>query len=68
MIVYTDQTYQEIVEADSNNMCQLKRVDQLNILYDNMDIPVVEEVMHVYSYPLLEYMGLILIFLMEFQR
>ena len=49
MIVYTDQTYQEIVEADSNNMCQLKRVDQLNILYDNMDIPVVEEVMHVYS-------------------
>ena len=38
-----------------NTPCQLKHIYQLNKLYYEMDIPVVEEVMHVFIHLLLKY-------------
>ena len=49
MTVYTDQKHQEIFEAASNMICQLKRRDKLNKVHDEMYISVVEEDMHVSS-------------------
>ena len=57
MTVDSGQKYQERLEADSNITCQLKWRDKPNRVHDEMDIPVVKEVMHVSSYPLLEYIG-----------
>ena len=57
MTVYTDQKYQEKDEAAANVIFQLKQIYHLNKGYDNMYIPDLEEVLHVYSYPLPEYMG-----------
>ena len=57
MTVYTDQRYQEKDEAAANTIFQMKQIDHLNKGHDDMDVPAVEEVLHVYSYPLLEYMG-----------
>ena len=55
--VDTDQKYQEKVEASTNMLCKLKKIDHLNRFHNNMDVPDVEEVLHVSSYPLLESMG-----------
>ena len=68
MTVDTGQKYQEKFEAASKMLCQLKQIDRLNKWNDYMDIPAVEEVLHVSSYPLLESMVLALIFLMELQK
>ena len=38
-------------------LCQLKQIDQLNKGRDQMAITAVEEVLHMSSYPLIEYMG-----------
>ena len=75
MTVETDQTYQEKVESDSNILCQQKkRDDQLDIFIIlcqlkkgnyNQDIPSAEEVMNVYSYPSLQSIGFIPVFLMK---
>ena len=53
----TDQNYQENFEAAANMLFQLKQRDQINKVNDEMDIPPVEEVVCVYSYPLLESIG-----------
>ena len=53
MIVDTDQKYEEKVESAANMVCQLKQIDQLNKGHAKMNIPAVEEVLHVCSYPLL---------------
>ena len=67
MTVETYQQHQETVEADSNMLCQPKqRYDrisivvilyQINKVNENMTIPAMEEVAHVYSCPLLECMS-----------
>ena len=57
MTVDTDQKYQENFEAAAKILCQLKQIDQLNKGNYDMDILDVEEVAHVSSYHLLEYMG-----------
>ena len=57
MTVDTNQKYQEKVETAANMLCQLKQRDQLNKGHGDMDIPAVEEVLNVSSYPLLEYVG-----------
>ena len=53
MTVYTDQKYQEKVEASANMLCQLKQRYHINRENDNMDIPAVGGVSHVSSYPLI---------------
>ena len=53
MTLDTYQKYQEKVEAAANMLIQLKQIDHLNKGHDKMDIPSVEEVPHVSSYPLL---------------
>ena len=42
MTVYTDQKYQEKFEAVAKMLCQLKQIDQLNKVHDDMDIPDVD--------------------------
>ena len=66
MTVDTDQQYQEIVEAASNMICQLRQkydrlvitinICQINEGHDYLDIPAVEEVAHMSSCPILESM------------
>ena len=51
--VDTDQKYQEKVESASNMLCQLKQRDRINTGHDEMAIPDLEGVFHVYSYPLI---------------
>ena len=53
MNVDTDQKYQEKLEAAANRLCQTKQRDQINKGHRNVDIPSVEEVLHVSSFPLL---------------
>ena len=53
MTLDTYQKYQEKVEAAANMLIQQKQIDRLNKGHDKMDIPSVEEVSHVSSYPLL---------------
>ena len=53
MTVDTYQKHQDKVEAAANMICQLKQIDQLNKGHAKMNIPAVEEVLHVCSYPLL---------------
>ena len=53
MTVDTDQKYQEKVEAAANIIFQLKQRDHPNKGHGEMDIPGVEEVTRVSSYPLL---------------
>ena len=53
MTVDTDQKYQEKVEAAAKMICKLKQIYQLDIDHAEMAIPYLEEVLHVYSYPLL---------------
>ena len=48
-----DQQYQEKVEAAANMLCQMKQRDHTNKGHDEMDIPAVEEVLNVSSYPLI---------------
>ena len=57
MTIDTDQKYQEKVEAAAKMLCQLKHIDHINKGHSNMDIPAVEEVLNVSSYPIIEYMG-----------
>ena len=57
MTVDTDQKYQEKVEAAANIIFQLKQIYQLKKGHYDMDIPSVEEVLNVSSYPMLESMG-----------
>ena len=67
MNVETNQQYQETVELYANVIFQLKqRYDKLSIyivlcqikkLRNDMDLPDVEDLVHVSSYPILEYMG-----------
>ena len=57
MNVDTDQKYPEKVEAAANIICQLKQRDNLNKGHDKMSIQDVEEVSHVYRFPMLEYMS-----------
>ena len=57
MTVYTDQKYQEKFEAVAKMLCQLKQIDQLNKVHDDMDIPAVDFFLNMSSYPLLESMG-----------
>ena len=57
MTVDKYQKYQEKVEASAKMLCHLKQRYQLNKWYDDMTIPAMEEVLHVSSYPLLEYIG-----------
>ena len=45
--VYTDQKYQEKVEAYANMLLFLKQRDQINKGHDDMDIPAEEEVSNV---------------------
>ena len=51
--VYTDQKYQEKVEAYANMLLFLKQRDQINKGHDDMDIPAEEEVSNVSINPLL---------------
>ena len=53
MTVDTDKKYREKVEAASNMIFQLKQIDQLNKGHEYMSIPAVEEVSHVFIYPLI---------------
>ena len=53
MTVDTDQNQQGEVEASANMLCQLKQRDRLNKGHEETNIPYVEEVLHVSSYPLL---------------
>ena len=57
MTVGTYQKYQEKVEADANMLCQLKQRDHINKLHDKMAVLDAEEVSHVSSYPLIQFMG-----------
>ena len=57
MTVYKDQKYQEKFEASDNMIFQLKQRNQFNKGHEKMTITAVEEVSHVYIYPLLETMG-----------
>ena len=67
MTVDKDQQYQETFKAAANMPCQLKqRDDRLAIaiilcrikkVHGDISITDVEEFAHVYSYPLLEYIG-----------
>ena len=58
MTVDTDQKYHEKVEAAANMLFRLKQRYQLNKGHGEMAITAVEEVSQVYSYPLLESMGI----------
>ena len=53
MTVDTDQNQQGEVEASANMLCQLKQRVRLNKGHEETDIPYVEEVLHVSSYPML---------------
>ena len=68
MTVDTDQKYQENFKAADNVPCRLKQRDPLDKGHDEMAIPAVAGVSHVSSYPLLEFIGLIFIFIMESQN
>ena len=57
MTVYTDQKYQENVEAAANMLYKLKQRDHLNKGHANMAISAVEEFLHVSSYPMIESVG-----------
>ena len=56
MTVDTYQKYQEKVEANANILCQIRKKDELNKGHAKMDVPTMEEVSHVSSYPLPESM------------
>ena len=65
--IATDQKHQKTFEAAANMICQLKqRGDRMDVAiiicclkkgHDELSIPDEEEVAHVSSYPLIEYMG-----------
>ena len=57
MTVDTDQKYQEIFEASSKMICQMKQRYHLNRGHDEMYKPYEEKFLHLSSYPLLESMG-----------
>ena len=53
MTVDTDQKYQESVESAANMPCQMKQKENPNKVHEDMVIPSLEEVLHVYIYPLI---------------
>ena len=57
MTVDIDQKYQKKVEAAANMIFHMKQRYHINKGHEEMDIPALEEVLHVSRYPLLESMG-----------